>query len=88
MERLDPARCFLIRYYDSEHYQETIQTWFAGSQILKEYILSKEQLCIARGTHQTTATGNIGGTKAYTAIYQLNATPIPPTASLVYTTRR
>lgn len=66
----------------------TIQTWFAGSQILKEYNLSKEHLCIARGTHRATATGDIGGTPAYTATYQMNASPSPRTASLVYTTRR
>ena len=68
--------------------KKTIETWFAGSKIPNEYISSEEQLCMARGTHQTTATGDIGGTPAYTATYQINATPIPQTVSLVYTTRR
>lgn len=68
--------------------KKTIQTGFTGSQILKEYILSKEHLCIARGTHRATGTGDIGGTPAYTATYQMNATSTPQTASLVYTTRR
>lgn len=68
--------------------RKTIQTWFAGSQIFKEYSLSKEHLCIARDTHRAKATGDIGGTPAYTATYKMNATPTPRTASLVYTTRR